>query len=177
MSKKTVLFELFDDNTRRIEQLLADIEPACLHWSIDGQANSIAVTIWHATRVLDVFITRHIKNLEASHEIWLASGWAEQAGYDPRGIGTNGWGAIIGYTLEEVRDIPQMDAELLLGYYQEVVGRIRHYLNTVTDQELEAPSKGFDGRQPNYFWVRHPLFDLTRHVGEILALKAIWQRR
>ena len=37
--------------------------------------------------------------------------------------------------------------------------------------------KGFQGQQTNYFWVRHPLFDLTRHVGEMMALKAMWDRK
>ena len=42
---------------------------------------------------------------------------------------------------------------------------------------LDEPPIGFEGRQPNYFWGRHPLFDMTRHVGELLAFKAMWDRR
>jgi hypothetical protein len=31
--------------------------------------------------------------------------------------------------------------------------------------------------QTDYFWVRQPLFDLTRHMGEILAIKGLWEQR
>ena len=169
--------ELFEDNTRRINQLLNNIDDACLHWSPDGQANSIAVTIWHTTRIFDVFLTQHIQGKSAENEIWHTSGWAEAASYDPRGIGTNGWGAVTGYTLDEVAAIPKMNVAILLGYYEEVVEKLQDYLKNVTEEGLEMPSIGFQGQQPNYFWVRHPLFDLTRHVGEMMALKAMWARK
>ena len=38
-----------------------------------------------------------------------------------------------------------------------------HYMSRqqVLLELLDEPSIGFEGRQPNYFWVRHPLFDIT----------------
>jgi hypothetical protein len=177
MSKKEVLYELLDDNTKRIHQLLNEENPDFLYWSPDGEANNTAVTIWHATRVHDVFLTQHILGEPADCEIWIKSGWAHKAGYDPRGIGTNGWGAVTGYTLEDVRNIPRMSTELLLGYFDETTLAVRRYLETTSDVDLEQKAVGFDSKRTNYFWIRHPLFDLTRHVGEIMALKAMWDRR
>jgi DinB superfamily len=175
-SRRIVLFELIEDNSRRIHRLLADIDESCLHWSVDGEANSIATTIWHATRIFDVFLTQHISGEDASDEIWHASGFADETNYNPIGVGTYGWGAITGYSVEEVAKIPKMDPDLLLRYYEEVMEKVSSYLNTVSSEELDHASIGFDGKQTNYYWIRHPLFDLTRHVGEILALKAIWDR-
>lgn len=177
MSKKEVLFELLEDNARRIHQLVNEPDHNFLYWSPDGEANNIAITIWHATRVHDVFLTQHIMGLPAEKEIWFKSGWMEKAGYDPRGIGANGWGAVTGYSKEEVDQIPNIPPELLLGYFDETAAAIRKYLETTPDELLEKASIGFDGKQTNYFWIRHPLFDLTRHVGEILALKEMWKRR
>ncbi|MFZ0545613.1 MAG: hypothetical protein WAM60_09245 [Candidatus Promineifilaceae bacterium] len=138
---------------------------------MNAPPTTTAVTIWHATRIFDVFLTQHIEGKSAENEIWQTSGWAKATAYDPTGVGTNGWGAVTGYTLEEVAAIPKMRAETVYGYYEEVTGKIRDYLDNVTESELDQPSIGFEGRQPNYFWVRHPLFDLTRHVGESMAIK------
>jgi hypothetical protein len=176
MTKKEVLLELLDDNTKRIHHLLKESESSCLQWSPDEEANSIAVTLWHVSRIHDVFLTQHIMGKPADDEVWFKSGWAEKAGYDPLGIGTNGWGAITGYIKEEVDEIPQLSAELLLGYYDETSNAIKEFLERSTDKQLEKASIGFEEKYTNYFWIRHALFDLTRHVGEMMALKAMWDR-
>jgi hypothetical protein len=177
MSKKEVLFELLDDDSRRILEILEDSDPESLHWSPDGEGNTIAVTVWHVARILDVFLTQHIRNEPADAELWFQAGWADQSGYDPRGLGTRGWGAVTGYTGEQVRQIPQMDKHVLQGYYKEITAEIRNYLESTTDEVLEEPSKGFEGRRSNYVWIRHSLFDLTRHVGEMMAINAMWNRQ
>ena len=176
MTRKTVLLELLDDNQRRIEKLLTAEQQGYLYWSPDDGGNSIAVTIWHAARVHDVFLTQHIHARPADREIWFASGWAEKCGYDPRGIGTLGWGAVTGYSLEEVKAMPAFEADTLLGYFEEVAAAIRTYLDETPEEMLDEPSRGFEGKQTNYHWIRHPLFDTTRHVGEALAFKAMWER-
>jgi hypothetical protein len=82
MSKKEVLFELIDDNTRRVHRLLSEPDDTFLYWSADGEANTIAVTIWHVTRAHDVFLTQHILGEPADNEIWFRSGWMEDAGLE-----------------------------------------------------------------------------------------------
>jgi hypothetical protein len=42
--------------------------------------------------------------------------------------------------------------------------------------ELFQPSAGFEGKQTNYYWIRHALWDLTRHLGEMMALHSMWKR-
>jgi hypothetical protein len=101
----------------------------------------------------------------------------EKAGYDPRGIGANSWGSITGYTREEVGEIPRMNSDPLRGYFDETLASIRRYLETTSDELLDQASIGSDGKQTNYFWIRLPLFDQTRHVGEMLAMKAMWDRK
>lgn len=50
-------------------------------------------------------------------------------------------------------------------------------LATTDIPTLSAKAPGYNGQQTNWFWVRHPLFDMTRHVGEMLALKGQWERQ
>ena len=176
MKRADCLLELIDDDKRRIHQLLDDCSAACLHWSPDGQANSIAVTLWHAARIFDVFLTQHIRANPVENEIWYTSGWNARSGYDPRGLGTLGWGAVTGYSLDEVKGIPEMGAELLRSYFDQVMAAILDYLAATPGEELSQASAGFEGRQTNYYWIRHALWDLTRHLGEMLALQSMWKR-
>ena len=177
MKATQVLIDLIQDNIARIHGMLDSCVVDCLHWAPDKDANSIAVTIWHATRACDVFMTQHILDKPAENEIWHTSGWVEKVGYNPIGIGTYGWGMVTGYTADEVRRIPRMNAQVLAGYFDEVMAVIHSYLENTPEEVLAAPAPGFAGKQTNYFWVRHPLFDLTRHVGEMLAVQAIWARK
>jgi len=177
MQGKDVLLDLLDDNTKRVHQLLDEITEECLHWQPDPGANSIAVTLWHASRVFDVFMTQHIKGQPNEKEVWIQSDWAQKSGYDPRGLGTNGWGMLTGYSLNEMREIPRFGKELLHGYYDETAAVIQSYLEKTSEEELAQAAPGLEGKRTKFYWVRHPLFDLTRHVGEMLALKAMWERR
>ena len=176
MNPQDVLLQLLDENDYWIRHLLDEASPECLHWQPDSAANSIAVLIWHVARACDVFMTQHILNQSADAEQWQQGGWAEQMGYDPRGIGTNGWGMLTGYSVEEVAAIPRMEATVLRGYYDDASGVIREYLTTTPLETLEENAPGYGGQQPNWVWVRHPLFDMTRHVGEMLALHGLWER-
>lgn len=177
MNGSQVLIELIQDNANRIYGILDTCNPNCLHWTPDREANSIAVTIWHATRACDVHMTQHILKQPAEAETWYASGWADKVGYKPHGIGTYGWGIVTGYSVKEVRLIPTMSAQVLSGYFDEVMSAVQTYLENTPDEMLNAPSLGFESKQTNYFWIRHTLFDLTRHVGEMLAIQAMWARK
>ena len=135
------------------------------------------MTIWHTARILDVFLTQDIEGKDAAQERWQTSGWSATLDYDPRGIGTSGWGAVTGYTEEEVKNIPEFDADSLKAYFAETTQSMLAYLETVTGEDLRSSSKGYDGKQTNYFWVRHSIFHLTLHLGEILAIQAMYDRQ
>lgn len=176
MTINHVLLDLIDDNNRRVRALLNESEDACLHWQPDPAANSIAVTLWHAARAMDVFYTQHILNRPAEEEVWIRGGWVEKTGYDPRGIGTNGWGMLTGYNLEEAAAIPQMSREDLWGYHEEIMEMIRAYVEVAPEEGWLESAPGYEQRQTYYFWIKHPLLDMTRHLGEIYHMKAAWER-
>ena len=177
MTPQDVLLQLLDENDNYIRHILETAQPVCLYWQPDPAANSIAVLIWHVAKACDVFFNQHVHGLSAEQEEWIRGGWAEASGYDPRGVGTNGWGMLTGYTNDELAAIPAMDAEILRGYYDAVSGAIRLYLKNTSEAKLLEKAPGYGGQQTNWFWVRHPLFDMSRHVGEMLALKGQWERQ
>jgi hypothetical protein len=176
MNANDVLIDLLEDTRRRLHRVVNQLDPASLYWSPDGEANSIAVTIWHMGRLFDVFLTQNALGKPAKEECWFRSGWAERTNYDPRGIGRDGWGSVIGYTLEEVAAIPRLSAEQHLGYFDDVHRAVRAYVESTPIEELLTTAPGFDGRFSKYQCIQMALMDNARHLGEIYTLKAMWER-
>jgi hypothetical protein len=175
-SVNDVLIDLLDDNNRRLKRVFAQINDDCLYWMPSPETNSIAVTLWHMGRLLDVFLTRQALGNEAEDECWFRHGWMQKTGYDPRGIGREGWGSVNDYTAEEVATIPRMPREQLLGYLDDVHGTVKEYLRATSNEELQALAPGFEGQFSRYQCIQMALMDNVRHLGEIFALKARWER-
>lgn len=171
-----VLVDLFEDNRRRLKRALDQINDLCLAWMPDPDTNSIAITIWHMGRLLDVFFTQQALGKNAVDECWFRCGWAQTAGYDPRGIGRDGWGSLNGYTMEEVAAIPMMTREQLIGYINDLYDCVIAYLQNTHNEELQSLAPGFDGQYTKYQCIQMALMDNVRHLGEIYALKSRWGR-
>jgi hypothetical protein len=176
MNANDVLIDLLEDNRRRLGRFLPQVNDDCLHWQPHPGANSIAVTAWHMGRLFDVFLTQLARGEPPEGEVWIRCGWAERSGYDPRGLGRDGWGSLNGYTLEQMMAVPRFTCQQLLDYYDQVLDSVRAYLQDTPIDGLLAPAPGFDGRYSKYQIVQMALMDNTRHLGEIFALKEMWKR-
>ena len=176
MNANEVLIDLLEDNRRRVKRLLGATSDECLYWKPEAGANSIAITLWHMARMFDVFLTQQARGDPAEAEGWFRGGWAERTGYDPRGVGQNGWGMLTGYTQAEAAALPQLSREELLGYLDEVYDAVKAYLASTPEQALLMAGAGFEGRYSRYQCIQMPLMDNARHLGEIYAIKAGWER-
>ncbi len=136
MNANDVVVDLLNDNVRRLHRVIDGMDEDCLYRTPDPEANSIAVTVWHMARVFDVFLNQHVQGKEATNEVWFSGGWAERTGYDPRGIGRDGWGSVNGYTREEVAAIPHLSREELLDYIDEVKAEVSAFLARTSIEEL-----------------------------------------
>jgi len=177
MSANDVIIDLLDDTRRRLHRVMGQISTECLHWTPDSEANSIAVTLWHMGRLFDVFLTQQAHGQGAENECWMRLGWAERTGYDPRGIGRDGWGSVNGYTLEEVAAIPRFSTAQLLGYIDDVYDTVKATVSDTPMEQLQTPGAGFEGRYSKYQCIQMALMDNARHLGEILTLKVMWERQ
>jgi hypothetical protein len=177
MNANDVVVDYLDDNRRRLLRAMANVSDDCLYWSPDGEANPIALVIWHMGRLLDVFLTQLVLGQPAADEVWFCRGWVDQTGYDPRGIGRDGWGSINDYTPQEVAEIPRFTREQLLDYHGQVVESVREVARSHTIEELLKDAPGFDGRYSKYQVIGMALLDNVRHLGEIYAIHAMWQRQ
>jgi hypothetical protein len=146
-------------------------------WRPDPLGNSIGHTIWHVARWMDVLVVVVLQDRGHEDEQWHTSGWREKTGYDPRGIGFNGFGVITGYTAEEVNAIPIMAKDDLVAYFDQTLTAFRDQLLVMTDESLQEPAPGSHQGRLAYQWIKAILLGESGHVGEVEALIALRARR
>ena len=171
-----LLAEWVEEVAHDIRREIEDLPIEALTWQSGPQANSIGVTVWHVSRWLDLIAVRALQNHPAKEEQWHTKGWAAKTGYNPQGIGENGFGAVSGYTWEEVEAIPNLSAAELLTYLDQVTGALRTHLQTMSSETLHQPALGFAGSRTAYDWIKPILKGCLKHLGEIQALKAMQTR-
>lgn len=147
-----------------------------LTWQPDAEGNSIAITVWHFSRWLDLLTVRALENRPPEEEQWQTRGWAQKTGYDPRGIGYQGFGVLTDYTQEEVAAVPILSADEVLMYLDQVCEALRQHLLSMPEGALHQPAAGLGGRRTPYQWIKPILRGCYGHLGEIEALKAMQKR-
>jgi|SRR4051794_23719837 hypothetical protein len=175
MNDREVLADLVSYIAKETRSILAEISPEELAWRPDAEGNSIGVTVWHYGRWLDLLVVRLLENRPAEEEQWHTQGWTAKTGYDPRGIGFHGLGAITGYTQEEVAAIPLLSGEDLLTYLDQVCSALREHLLSMPEGALYESARGYP-KGTAYQTILGPLLGSIGHLGEIGALKALQER-
>ncbi len=116
-------------NWTMIESALKDMDDEMLCRVPAPGCNSVGWTLWHLTRVMDMFIHYRLQDAE---QLWTKDGWAARFRLPPdvedRGVG---------WTAEQVAawELPSREAQE--GYYHAVNAAARAYLAQVSEQELE----------------------------------------
>jgi hypothetical protein len=177
MNANDVLIDLLSDNQCRLHRVMDAMNDDCLYGTPDPEASCIVVTVWHMGRLLDVFLTRYAQEKEAGKKAWFSRGWAERTGYDPWGLGRDGWGSANDYTRQEVAAILPFSQQDLSGYSDDVADRVTGFLSETRTEELLQAGAGFGGTYTRYQLIQMPLLDNVRHLGEVFALTAMWERR
>jgi len=157
-----MLAEWIGDLRGALERQLDRTPDAALHWRPAKDMNSIGDTVWHIARWLDL-VTMWLENGAAETQHWIKDGWAERTGYDPRGIGTDGLGAISGYSFAEVEAIPKLRRD-----------QLRAYLGAVCDDVIPRLRAADDVAAARYKGV---VQGTLGHLGEISALRTLFERQ
>lgn len=157
-----LLAELVVDLRAGIERQLARTPEPALHWRPAREMNSIGDTVWHVARWLDL-CDAWLRNAAPETERWIADGWAERTGYDPRGVGTDGLGVVSGYTFAEVEAIPKLRADQLTAYLGSVCDAIAPRLRAADDASAKRYVGVIEGS--------------LGHLGEIAALRTLYERQ
>lgn len=166
MRDTELMAKWFEDVGARVRAQLKGLDEDALEWRADDRGNNVRETVWHMARWIDV-LTRILGGTQPSTERWFTDGWAQRTGYDPRGIGADGFGVLTGYSFQEVLEIPRLTTTELIGYLDSVIGPLAQRLRALPDDEAAARA------------VRRAtgiLQGCFAHVGEIDALLAIRER-
>jgi DinB superfamily len=177
MNANELLADLVQTLAASLREELGELSPEALAWQPDPEGNGIGITVWHVSRWLDLLAVQILQARPAPEEQWHTRGWAARTGYDPRGIGYRGLGALTGYTWAEVEAVPPLPAADLLAYLDQAATALRDHLLALPTAALWQPAPGGNGTRTVYDYVKGPLLGAYGHIGEIAALKALRARR
>lgn len=122
-----LLLDAFGRIQEVVHQVVEGLTLEQLTARVDPEANTIAWLIWHLTRIQD----DHVAGVAGSEQIWTSRGWHER--FDlPFTVRSTGYG----HSSEEVAAV-KADADLLLGYYDEVHNETVRYVSGLGDDELD----------------------------------------
>lgn len=173
-----MLLDLLETPDFMARPAVQDLPADALGWHPDAEANSIGVTMWHIGRLLDHLWAQAFTCRPDEDQLWIANGWAGKTAYDPRGLGTFGWGILAGYSREEVARVPALSADDLLAYFDQTRDALRETLQAFPGQALHerAPDRPTD-RWTAYRTAKLFLMNAYEHTGEIKALRSMWERQ
>lgn len=178
MDDKEILLDLLQNYAAGLHRTIADLSLDALTWQPDPQANNIAVTVWHVSRALDLLKVLILQDQPPENELWFTNGWAEKTGYNPIGLGHGGLGNLAGYTQAEVAAVPILPVEELLAYFDQASDALSIYLGISPNEAIYKPIELDNGTNiPAYIFIRNFLMDAREHLGEIKAIKAMWERK
>jgi hypothetical protein len=153
-------------------------------WAPDEEGNSSAVTLWHICRAWDLLKVRILENRPPEQERWFLDGWSDRTSYDPRGLGYAGFGNLAGYTVKQMKAVPALFIAESLRYLDGCWESLDGYLRTMNSGELFKPPEGWP-RLPEpssspesiYQVLCNFIGDGYQHLGEIRAIRALWERK
>lgn len=182
MNSITVLSDILQQFAYVIRRVIGDLPSNAMQWQPDEEANNIALTVWHICRALDVLKVKILDNQPDHEQLWFTCGWADRTGYNPAGLGIGGFGNLAGYTQEQVKDVPLLSAAESLAYFDQVYTALNDHLVNLSSEALEQAPPGWPvtlGVAPDtvYDVLLMFLLDNREHLGEIKAIKAMWQRK
>jgi hypothetical protein len=164
--------ELLADALGRVREQMPDVVAGLsdddLAWRPDPEANSMAWTVWHLSRIED----DHVAGVAGTEQVWLAEGWADRFGlpFDVREHGYSMRAADVG----KVR----VSGELLAGYYDAVAARSAAYVATVQPDDLDrVVDEAWD--PPVTLGVRlvSVVNEVNAHLGQAQYVRGLLERR
>jgi hypothetical protein len=183
MTAKDMILDLLETFREITHWTVKEMSSETLRWQPDEEANNIAVTVWHISRALDLLKVRVFENKPPEQELWHMEGWAARTRYDPRGLGWGGLGNLTGYTREEVEAVPILSLGNTLAYLDQVSEALGAYIEEMPADLLQTKPAGWPVDAPGnyapetvYQALRDFLVDCFEHLGEIRALRAMWER-
>jgi hypothetical protein len=128
-------------------------------------ANPIGWLVWHLARVEDA----HVAEVLEQDQLWETGPWAASMGLEPDPSNSG-----YGHTTEQVAAIRSPGTEVLQDYFDQVRARTEHYLDTLSDEDLDrVVDRAYD--PPVTLGVRLVSIaeDGLQHIGQAAYVKGL----
>ncbi len=168
MTSTEVLVDAFERVRDAVHPAVNGLSSEELTFRPDRESNSIAWLVWHLTRIQD----DHIAGINGSEQVWTAGGWADRFGLplDPADTG-------YGHDSSAVAAVTA-DAQLLLGYNEDVHAKTSGFLHTLTESNLDrVVDDSWDPPVTMRVRLVSVISDDLQHVGQAAYVRGIVQRR
>ena len=131
-------------------------------------SHDIDFALWHATRAEDVLLNFGAKETD---QLWVQDGWHERFNIPARDVG-------VGYSAEQVREMPSTPIELLLGYHEACREQTLDYISHVDPLELDkrCPFEALHRQLPDITKggvLAHIVVETSQHLGQIGYIRGI----
>ena len=161
--------DLMADAARRpveaAQSAVEGVSAGTLNHMPGGTHNSMSWLLWHAARQQDV----QIAQLCGADQIWSVEGWDDAFGLD-RPVEDFGFGD----TPEDVARVRVSDPGLLVGYLRAVCCATAHYLQGLSDEELdEVIDDSWDPPVTRGMRIVSTVDDAAQHVGQAAYVRGL----
>ena len=104
-------------------------------------------------------------------QLWVQDGWHERFNIPARDVG-------VGYSAEQVREMPSTPIELLLGYHEACREQTLDYISNVDPLELDkrCPFEALHRQLPDITKggvLAHIVVETSQHLGQIGYIRGI----
>ena len=147
-----------------LKRALDGLTPAELRWQPTLGSNHILWIVWHMARVEDDWINERV---DGGNGLWLRHGWREKLGFETEGSG-------FGDTPDDVRAMPDVSIDAVMGYYEAVRNASLIVIGGLTEKDFEKKVPHPRLKNLNLRWVLgHVLIEEAQHLGQIVYLRGM----
>jgi hypothetical protein len=167
MTSTDLLIDAFERIRDAVHPAVNGLSPDQLAFRPDDQSNSIAWLVWHLTRIQD----DHVADLDGRDQVWESGGWAEKFAL-PLDTTDTGYG----HGPEDVAAV-KAEAELLLGYFEDVHDKTLQYVGTLAEDDLDrVVDRSWDPPVTVSIRLVSVIADDLQHVGQAAYVRGIVQQ-
>jgi hypothetical protein len=127
MEWKDLLIDGYNRIPEFLENVLKGLTQDDLDWQPRHDCNSIGWLVWHLTRQQDA----QIASLIGEKQLWVTDKWYSKFGRQPE-PGDVGFG----HSPEQVSAFKSPEPRTLLGYNRAAVERSKHYIGSLSENDL-----------------------------------------
>jgi hypothetical protein len=152
----------------QVPEVVAGLDVDQLAWRPDPDANSIAWTVWHLTRIED----DHVAEVAGTEQVWTSAGWYDRFGL-PFPPAAHGYG----HSSADVAQV-RVSGDVLAGYHAEAAARAIAYVERLAPVELDRiVDERWD--PPVSLGVRlvSVMNEVNAHIGQAAYLRGLLERR